>query len=141
MHLSSLKRPSEDGLLTQSATTERQPIRGYELPLPDCRCPGNVLVDVDYGRMELRILAARSRDSAMLARCDGLAVLYKSRDLPGSLQPRSKAQHATPIPGRSARPLLIRLTERVPSAPDRLNIVPWVSFFVDRPCPGLECDS
>jgi len=115
--------------------------------------------------MELRILAARSRDSAMLARCDGLAVLYKSRDLPGSLQPRSKAQDAarpnalltrpsglgepercqaqpaTPIPGRSARPLLIRLTERVPSAPDRLNMVPWVSFFVDRPCPGLECDS
>ena len=46
---------------------KRQHIRGYELPLPDRRWPGNVLVDVDYGRMELRILAARSRDSAMLA--------------------------------------------------------------------------
>ena len=29
--------------------------------------PGNVLVDVDYDQMELRILGARSYDSAMLA--------------------------------------------------------------------------
>ena len=47
---------------------KRQPIKG----LASYRSlvvagPGNVLVDVDYDQMELRILAALSRDSAMLA--------------------------------------------------------------------------